>query len=155
MVDEEKKKYPRGKNPNSLKNLSKGRPLEKGTERQREICSKGGQAFKKKKEEEKLFLARFKVLAKMPLNRGDITSLENVESFMDLTQTNMAMIDYISAKMWQRAGKGDLKAIETIMATFGEAPTQNVNVQTEPILSTFLSKMDNPEETDTDEKVEE
>ena len=120
---EEKKKYKyKNFNENSLKPLKENQILLNDREDFREICSKGGKARVKQKKEVRHAKEILSQLLAEDLSKEEVVQILGRDSKDRNTYSVMIQ------KMVQVANSGNVKAFAELRDTFGDKPTEEVNL---------------------------
>lgn len=67
----------------------------------------------------------------MPLKTGKAADIDSIKNFMELKGKNITVEEAMHLQIVQRALKGDLRAVEMILALMGEKPAEKVQVAAE------------------------
>ncbi len=65
----------------------------------------------------------------MPLKGGKVADVENIKNFLELKGKNITVEEAMFLQVVQKALKGDLRAIEMMLALTGEKPAEKVQVE--------------------------
>lgn len=79
------------------------------------------QARREKKMLREMFAERYKIILSMPMKKGKVTRLEDVECYMDLKDANLEVLDRMTVSVANKALKGDMNAYETIINSEGDS----------------------------------
>ena len=106
--------------PNNFSNM---------TPEQRAECGRrGGIASGEAKRRKKQAKTVMEVFLTMPLKKGKVADIEAIKSFMDLKGKNITVEEAMHLQLMQKALKGDLNAINMVLALVGEKPSEKVNI---------------------------
>lgn len=93
-------------------------PLEKGTERTRQIASMGGKASAEKKRERMDANKLVELVGEylmMPDKKGDIVTLDDVSSLEEMEKQNRRIVDIALTEFCKRLKSGDKRAITQLI----------------------------------------
>lgn len=118
---------------NQLENLEKGKyHFERLTQEEREEVQRKAREGKiKKTKQRKEAKEVLKIFLSLPLKKGKVADIENVNSLMALKGKNITVDQALHLQLVQKALKGDLSAYQTILALIGEKPSDKVDVKVE------------------------
>jgi hypothetical protein len=98
-------------------------------ERRAELGRKGGlksaEVRKRKKETKEII----DIFLKMPLKNGKVADIDAIKNFMAIKGKNISVQQAIVLQLVQKALKGDLKAIEMLLALNGDKPIDKVQLE--------------------------
>ena len=103
-------------------------PIEKGSERARQLQRLGAEAKKRNNAERKKMREELNHLLKLSLKKGDLITPEEVMNFEQAQELNIPVQTAINVAMIQRAIMGDVQAATWVRDTLGEKPTDKVEL---------------------------
>ena len=103
-------------------------PMEKGTERAKEISRMGNEKQKQLRAERKRMKDDLDVLLKVSLKRGDVITSDDILSLDEADKANIPVQTAINIAMIKRALMGDVQAAQYLRDTVGEKPSDKVEV---------------------------
>ena len=94
-----------------------------------EAGRKGGIKAAEKRKEKKNAQEIIKTFLSMPLKGGKVADVDNIKNFLELKGKNITVEEAMFLQVVQKALKGDLRAIEMMLALTGEKPAEKVQVE--------------------------
>ena len=85
--------------------------------------SKGGKKSGEVRREKKTMKELAETLLSMPLKSGKCTDIENIKNFADFKGKNPSVKLAMLSTVAQKALKGDIRALELLLAILGENPS--------------------------------
>lgn len=102
----------------------------KMTPEQRAECGRrGGIASGEAKRRKKQAKNVMEVFLTMPLKKGKVADIEAIKNFMELKGKNITVEEAMHLQLMQKALKGDLNAINMVLALVGDKPADKVEVK--------------------------
>ena len=107
-----------------------GRNFSQMTPEQRAECGRrggiaSGEAKRRKKEAKNVI----ETFLTMPLKKGKVADVQAIKNFMELKGKNITVEEAMHLQLMQKALKGDLNAINMVLALVGDKPADKVEVK--------------------------
>jgi len=115
-------------------------PMEKGTERAKEISRMGNEKQKQLRAERKRMKDDLDILLKVSLKRGDVITSDDILSLDEADKANIPVQTAINIAMIKRALMGDVQAAQYLRDTVGEKPSDKVEVDQNLTVETWAKK---------------
>jgi len=115
-------------------------PMEKGTERTKEISRMGNEKQKQLRAERKRMKDDLDILLKVSLKRGDVITSDDILSLDEADKANIPVQTAINIAMIKRALMGDVQAAQYLRDTVGEKPSDKVEVDQNLTVETWAKK---------------
>ena len=88
-----------------------------------EEASKGGIESGKARRRKKAMKESFEMLLSMPMKDGKCADMKKIKSFADIKGKNITVEEATCIAVAQKGLKGDLRAVELMLAILGESPS--------------------------------
>lgn len=98
------------------------------SEQLRDRATKGGIASAKARKERKLMKDTLAVLLSMPLEDGEVSDIDGIQSYASTNGKNITVQEAIMLAQIRKAMKGDTKAAEFVRDSSGNKPKDDVAI---------------------------